>query len=197
MPAYVIYINGWPGVGKLAVARALQPLIPSSQILHNHDLIDPVEKRYPRGHGLYQKKRSEYRQQRLRPMMKDPELKDTVFIFTDSQTEHNDCMGDYTDLALGEDGRRFYSVILHCEQAENERRLQLPGRGGGINGKLTDVGVLRRYREHGDGIWKFGDEDEVEIDVTSPSAEEAAEVVWRFVDRREREGRSWGVDDLP
>ena len=118
MPAYVIYINGWPGVGKLTVARALQLLIPDSQILHNHELIDPVEKRYPRGHGLYQQKRSAYRQERLKPIMTDPALKNTVFIFTDSQTEHNDCMGDYTDLALGEEGRRFYSVILHCEQGE-------------------------------------------------------------------------------
>ncbi|KAK3702436.1 hypothetical protein LTR37_014902 [Vermiconidia calcicola] len=189
MPAYVIYINGWPGVGKLTVARHLQKLIPGSQVLHNHELIDPVEKRYPRGSAKYQIKRAEYRQMRLRPIMEDAKLKDTVFIFTDSQTEHNECVGDYTDLGLGERGRRFYSVVLHCGMEENMRRLTMSGRGGSLNGKLTDGEVLKEYRSRG-SILRFGDDDEVEIDVTDIEPEEASRRVYGFVERREREGRT-------
>lgn len=191
MPAApVIYINAYPGVGKLTIARGLQPLLPNSQILHNHDLIDPVEARYPRGSASYWPKRAEYRKARLKPIMHDPELRDTLFIFTDSKTEYNECVGDYTDLTLGEFGRRFYSVVLHCEAGENERRLVLPGRGEAAgNGKLVDVEVLRGYRGQA-GILRFGDEDEVEIDVTGISAEEAAGRIRGFVERREREGRS-------
>jgi len=189
MPAYVIYINGWPGVGKLTVARALQTLIHGSQVLHNHELIDPVEKHCPRGSAWYQIKRGEYRRSRLKPIMEDARLKDTVFIFTDSQTEYNECVGDFTDLALGEHGRRFYSVVLHCQEDENERRLVMPGRGGGANGKLRDVEVLRQYRSRG-GIYKFGDDDEVEVDITNVDAEMAARTIWEFVARREKEGRS-------
>ncbi|KAK1766698.1 hypothetical protein QBC33DRAFT_83827 [Phialemonium atrogriseum] len=37
-----IYINGYPGVGKLTVAKELEKLIPGSKIYHNHLLIDPV-----------------------------------------------------------------------------------------------------------------------------------------------------------
>ena len=110
MPAHIIYINGWPGVGKLTVARHLQTLIPDSRVLHNHELIDPVEKRYSRTHPAYYAKRGEYRSQRLKPVAKDPALRDTVFIFTDSQAEHTECVGDYTDLALGESGWRLVSL---------------------------------------------------------------------------------------
>lgn len=39
---YSIYINGYPGMGKLAVADALAKLIPRAKILHNHLMIDPV-----------------------------------------------------------------------------------------------------------------------------------------------------------
>lgn len=189
MPAYVIYINGHPGVGKLTVALHLQRLLPSAVVLHNHELIDPVEKHYPRGSAWYQIKRSENRQERFKPIVEDPKLRDTVFIFTDSQTEHNDCVGDYTDLGLGEHGRRFYSVVLHCELEENIRRLTLPGRGGSFNGKLTDAEVLKEYRSK-QSILRFGDDDEIEIDVTEVKPEEAARRIHEFVLGREREGRS-------
>ncbi|KAK4547157.1 hypothetical protein LTR36_001378 [Oleoguttula mirabilis] len=147
LPAPVVYINGFPGVGKLTVARALQPMLPNSRILHNHELIDPVERKYARGSAYYQTMRAEYRQARLKPIIHGPELRDTIFIFTDSQSDYNECMSDYTDLALpfGENGgRRFYSVILHCDAEENERRLVMAGRGQVAgNGKLTDVKLLR------------------------------------------------------
>ena len=189
MPAYVVYINGHPGVGKLAVARHLQKLLPGSKVLHNHELIDPVEKTYPRGSAWYQIKRAEYRQERLKPIKEDLKLRDTVFIFTDSQTEHNDCVSDYTDLMLGDHGRRFYTVILHCELEENIRRLNAPERGGSLNGKLTDVEVLKEYRSK-QSILTFRDDDEIEIDVTDVRPEEAARRVEEFLERREREGRS-------
>jgi broad-specificity NMP kinase len=107
--------------------------------------------------------------------------------------ESSECVSDYTDLCLssekGGQGRRLYSVILECEKEENERRLVLPGRGSGENGKLTDVEVLREYRSRG-GVLKFGDADEIVVDVTRLEPEEAARKVAEFVEKREREGRS-------
>ncbi|KAK5126757.1 hypothetical protein LTR85_009691 [Meristemomyces frigidus] len=193
MAAPVIYINGFPGVGKLTTARALHSLLPGSQILHNHELIDPVEKHCSRGNPHYQAKRTEYRQARLKPISHDPGFHDTLFIFTDSQSKNNECVSDYTDLALpfGENGGRgFYSVILHCEAEENETRLVMAGRGEGAgNGKLTDMERLREYRAR-DRIWKFEDDDEIEIDITSISAQAAAERIKGFIEQREKEGRS-------
>ena len=49
--------------------------------------------------------------------------------------DHNECVSDYTDLCSSFSdgkgwyvlGRRFYSVILECEEKENCRRLQMAG----------------------------------------------------------------------
>ena len=194
MPAFFIYINGMPGVGKLTIARALQPLLSGSRVLHNHELIDPVEIHTSRKSPVYQIERAKYRQKRLKPISEDPELKDTIFIFTDCQSEHNECVSDYTDLCLGTvdggEGRRMYSVILECEVEENCRRLVLHGRGKDAeNGKLTDVTLLREYRSQG-GAWMFEDDDEIVLDVTRMTPEEAAGRIVRFVEQRENEGRS-------
>lgn len=37
-----LYINGFPGVGKLTVAKELQKLVPNSKVYHNHLFIDPI-----------------------------------------------------------------------------------------------------------------------------------------------------------
>ena len=115
---------------------------------------------------------------------------------------YSDCVSDYTDLCLrsasgGVGGRRLYSVICECEEEENVWRLRLPGRGGGENGKLRDGEVLRGYRRRG-GVLRFGDGDEIGLDVTDVEPEEAAGRIVAFVMKREREGRSgvdWGEPD--
>ena len=66
----------------------------------------------------------------------------------------------------------------------------MPGRGGSANGKLMDVEVLKEYWSRG-SIWTFGDDDEIEIDVTCTVPEEVARMVKEFVERRENEGRTW------
>lgn len=189
MPAPEIYINGWPGVGKYTVAKHLQRFFPGSEVLHNHEVIDPVEEHFPRGSAYYQQERATFRRLKLNPIMEDPEQREVIWIFTDSQTEHNECMGDYTDLELGEHGRRFYSVVLECDEDENIRRLTSPGRGGEANRKLTDVKVLKDYRSR-EGIYKFEKDDEIVLDVTSTPAEETAAKIAEFVEMRERGGRT-------
>lgn len=49
-----IYINGFPGVGKLTVAKELQTLLPNAEVVDNHRLIDPVAAIYERSHPRYQ-----------------------------------------------------------------------------------------------------------------------------------------------
>lgn len=54
----LLWINGFPGSGKLSVARELVKLSGNEMILiDNHQLIDPVEARIPRGHPDYQTER--------------------------------------------------------------------------------------------------------------------------------------------
>jgi hypothetical protein len=66
MPAPLIYINAFPGTGKLTIARALVYHISSTNtssqltsvpiLLGNHALIDPVAARYPRDHPTTRRK---------------------------------------------------------------------------------------------------------------------------------------------
>lgn len=185
MPAPVIYLNAFPGTGRLTIARHLAPLIPSSKILDNHQLIDPIESYCPRGHPAYWEERSKLRQKHLAQIKADPA---TVYIFTDSRAEHDECMGDYTDLALYPTSRRFYSVVLECEEGENVRRLECVGRTGG---KLRDAEVLLEHRRKYDGgVWKFGDDDEMVLDVTNVAPQEAARIIFEWWSKREKEGRS-------
>lgn len=41
-----VYINGYPGIGKLTVANELTKIVPSSEVIGNHSLIDPVARKY-------------------------------------------------------------------------------------------------------------------------------------------------------
>lgn len=196
-PAPVIYINGYPGVGKFTIAKALQRLIAGSILIHNHQLIDPIEKKYARGSRPYNEKRSTERHKVLSPIAHDSKTRDTVYIFTDSQIEYNDCVGDYTDLALSSNGngaRRFYSVVLECEFEENVRRLTAPGRGGEGSTKLKEVKVLTEIRERY-STWKFEDGDELVLDVSKLESDQAAVKIKEFFDKRQRDGRTLSTWD--
>lgn len=54
--------------------------------------------------------------------------------------------------------------------------------------------MLREYRRKSSPM-KFGDEDEIEIDVTSVQPAEAARRIIEFVERSERDGRTWVEGD--
>lgn len=72
-----------------------------------------------------------------------------MFIFTDSQTESSQCLQDYVGLSCGKFARKFYSVVLNCDAEENERRLLMADRGHELNGKLTGVVLLKKWRSEG------------------------------------------------
>lgn len=63
MPCW-IYINGYPGVGKLAIGQEVRKLIPKSKIFHNHLMIDPAAAIVDRGTPEYHEIRASIRQHR-------------------------------------------------------------------------------------------------------------------------------------
>lgn len=62
MAAPLIWINGFPGAGKLTVARELGALDERIKVIDNHQLIDPVEARFSRSQPEYQPARKQERQ---------------------------------------------------------------------------------------------------------------------------------------
>lgn len=83
MPAPYIWINGFPGVGKLTAALQLQRLIPQSCLIDNHQLIDVVK--LPRDHPEYNGERERVRDEAYQKYVypdNDPDQLERVVIFT-------------------------------------------------------------------------------------------------------------------
>ncbi|MCJ1310340.1 hypothetical protein MMC25_004004 [Agyrium rufum] len=107
-----------------------------------------------------------------------------TWIFTDQQD--SDLIGsaavqDYIDAAKVR-GSRIISVILTCEVKENVRRLTSGTRGiPGVNEKLTDLAIFKQIVET-EGIYHFGGETEIEVDVTTLKPDEAAKLVFEKIE---------------
>ena len=56
----IVHINGWPGTGKLTIARLLAGRT-GAKLVDNHTLINPAEMLYSRQDPLYRSLRTEIR----------------------------------------------------------------------------------------------------------------------------------------
>ncbi|QGI78362.1 hypothetical protein CEK25_005091 [Fusarium fujikuroi] len=183
MPCFV-YINGYPDIGKLTIAKELQQLLPSSKIYHNHLLIDPIDALVERSSPGYHEMRTVLRRHVLNEIATSEYTKDTTWIFTDARDAS----------AAGEMGAKDYeaaarkrdvsliSIVLECEIEENIRRATNPARNQSISAKLTDETILRPILDK-ESIYRFGNVTELVLDVTKLSSEEAALRIEEHVDR--------------
>ncbi|KAH7202525.1 hypothetical protein BKA60DRAFT_163286 [Fusarium oxysporum] len=75
MPCF-IYINGYPGIGKLTIAKELQQLLPNSKVYHNHLLIDPIDALVERSSPGYHEMRTGLRRYILNEIVTSKHTKD-------------------------------------------------------------------------------------------------------------------------
>jgi thymidylate kinase len=169
----IIHINGWPGCGKLTIARLLAKRL-DGKLLDNHTLLNPAEALFDRADPLHASLRREVRASvlghaaRLKP--------GTLLVLTDALSN------DPTDQAFFDDyrtlaakrGARLISVVLDCDHDENVRRLNSPGRSE--LHKLTRPDFLDHLRANYQLLRPQG-VDLVEIDVSALSADEAAAAI--------------------
>ncbi|CAG7963010.1 unnamed protein product [Penicillium salamii] len=177
-----IYINGYPGVGKLTVAKELCKLLPKAKIVSNHLLIDPVAAVFDRDVEEYQPLRQVLRGEFLKSIATATSTREITWIFTDQQSSSilgTSSAKDYQNAAAIR-GSPFISVITNCDLEENLKRAIGGDRGVGTNTKLTDLGILRRIRESED-IFHFNDENELEIDITQLSPSEVAGKIYDHI----------------
>jgi len=80
--APLVWINGFPGSGKLTVATAIAMLREGVIVLDNHKLIDPVEARISRTHPDYQRERQSYRKAILDEYVCGAAMLSRLVIFT-------------------------------------------------------------------------------------------------------------------
>jgi hypothetical protein len=166
----VLHINGWPGCGKLTIARLVAARL-DARLLDNHTLLNPAEALFGRDDPLHRSLRYKLREivlahaAQLAP--------DVPIVFTDALAD------DPGDAALFEEYRalarkrsaRLVSAILDCGLDENLQRLTQAGRAE--QHKLVRPAVLRDLRDRyvllrPDGV------ETIELDVTRLSAEDAA-----------------------
>ncbi|KAL5088874.1 hypothetical protein Trisim1_006289 [Trichoderma cf. simile WF8] len=145
MAAPVVWINAFPGTGKLTVARELIRLDQSSILIDNHQLIDPVAARFSRDHPQYQTERRRERERAFDNYVLEPTLMSKTIVFTDCQSD--DELGQATAQeylqAAREAKRPFITVYLSCELEVNIKRATSSERVQGTTTKLTDAVMLR------------------------------------------------------
>jgi deoxyadenosine/deoxycytidine kinase len=137
----IIHLNGFPGVGKLTIARELAALL-KGHLVDNHSLINAV---YAAGwaHGSpeYLDLHARITREIYADLSKHP--KDAIQIFTNALTAElpEDRARVDRIRALAETrGVPFVPVTLDCELGENIRRLQFPERS--LKQKLRDAKIL-------------------------------------------------------
>jgi hypothetical protein len=169
----ILHINGWPGCGKLTIARIVAARL-KARLLDNHILLNPAEALFERDNPLHRSLRYKIREVVLSHAAQL--APDVPIVFTDALAD------DAGDAALFDEYRalararlaRLVAVVLDCDPEENVRRLIEAGRAE--QHKLTQVDVLRDLRNRyvllrPDGVEK------VELDVTRLSAEAAASAI--------------------
>lgn len=166
----IVHINGWPGTGKLTIARHLAEYL-GARLADNHTLINPAEALFARGTPLYRSLRATVRTAVLDHVRRADAGQS--FLFTDALSNDefdSRAFDDYATLAAAR-GARFVAVVLDCSVEENLKRLTRAGRARAY--KLTDPQVLMDLRRR-HVLLKGKSDLLIEFDVTDLGADEAA-----------------------
>ncbi|KAK2758672.1 hypothetical protein FQN54_003362 [Arachnomyces sp. PD_36] len=177
--APLVWINGFPGSGKLTIATAIAQLHEPAVVLDNHKLIDPVEARCPRTHPDYNKERRLYRQAVLDEFVCDETTLSKLVIFTDFQSSNElgrDVAMEYRDAAR-RSGRPFIPVYLTCDMDANVQRIASLERVDSGTKKLTDAQQLQALRGRCE-LFRFDECPSFTVDSTHlPPLEAAAKIL--------------------
>lgn len=174
----IVHINGWPGVGKLTVARIVSQRV-GYRLVDNHMLLNPAEVLFSRDDPLHGSLRKtirkaffEHAAQRTEPSL----------IFTNALADDPGDRVFHEEVAELANCRpsQLISVVLDCAEEENLRRLQDEQRK--LHLKLTDGDVLKSIRSR---YGLFFPENCLAIDTTHLPPEAVA---MQIVDHIERVG---------
>lgn len=196
----VLLLNGFPGVGKLTIAKALEAKLKLDDTPHrlidNHLLIDPVVAIEPVRNTAHYALRKSFRKTAFEGLkgLKEERL---VIIFTTAlstsylPTPYDDIdqFEEYADIAEAR-GVPLVVVNIVCDLGTNSRRLCSKERKEvGGKTKLVDVDVLERLRretsvldrEQAMACRKEGIIFYFELDTSELVVEQATQKVWEFL----------------
>ncbi len=173
MSGPIIHINGWPGTGKLTIARELSRLI-GARLLDNHSVLDPAHALFDRRDPLHHSLRRALRSaifDHLRRM----ELQ-TALIFTDALSDdvHDSAVFDEYRQLAAERAAPFVAVVLDIDAERNLERLTAAGRAE--RHKLTNPKILAALRAN-HRLLRAAELPLVELDVSELAPAEAAGIL--------------------
>jgi hypothetical protein len=170
----IIYINGWPGVGKLTVGRIIAGRL-SARLVHNHLILNPAFAITEHGSPAFIELTRRIRRLLLEFIEQMPEGEH--FVLTDA-LEEGSALSDeiFAGVQRLAERRRvpLLSVSLDCDADENARRLTAAGRTE--MGKLTAVEVLMGFRKTFT-LLRPEVPHHLDLDTTDMTPEDAAEAI--------------------
>ncbi|KAM0253078.1 hypothetical protein ACHAQJ_007454 [Trichoderma viride] len=180
----VVWINGFPGTGKLTTAREFALIYMQSILIDNHQLIDPVAARFSRNHPQYQAERRRQREWVFEKYVLESSLLLNTIIFTDFQSDNE--LGQATAQeycqAAQKAGRPFVPIYLSCDVEVNIERATSWERTFGTTTKLTDADIIRDLRSRCK-LFQFGSPYETfHIDTTNLTPVDVALMIQTHVD---------------
>ncbi|KAF5502970.1 Ribose-5-phosphate isomerase [Colletotrichum fructicola] len=180
-PRPMVYINGFPGTGKLTVGKVLDTASDKIKLVHNHLLINPAEAVLSRDQPGYQDLRRRIRSAIFESLIHEPSTYSTLYVFTDAQTANeagSAVCQEYKDCA-DRRGCEFIPITLDCDEQTNLGRLIEGGRQA--EGKLIDTELLKLFRA-GEDLYDFdGHPHRLRIDVSHLSPQVAASEILAHV----------------
>ncbi|KAJ5180679.1 hypothetical protein N7492_003889 [Penicillium capsulatum] len=178
----IIHLNGFPGVGKLTIARHLTSRL-SANLIHNHLLVNPADAVLHRTQPGYQTLRRAIRAAVLDALADEPATYGTSYVFTDFQSSDElgaSVCAEYIAAAVGRDAP-FIPVVLLCDEDVNMQRLVSPERE--TYSKLMDVELVARFRREKE-VCRLGKHPNFfELDVSGLEPGEAARRIYDHVVR--------------
>ena len=140
----IVHLNGYPGTGKLTIARALAQRL-NARVLDNHTLMNPAAALFARDDTKYPPFRAAIRKLVFDHALSLPQ--DTQLIVTDAFSDGpaDRQMFDEIKTLAARRNDVYRPVVLEVEGAENIARLTSPERDG--MKKLTDATILTRLRD--------------------------------------------------
>lgn len=172
----IIHINGWPGVGKLTVARIVADRL-DAHLVDNHVILNPALAIAEHGSPAFTAISEEIRSILARHIEATPPGE--IFVFTDALEEGAPvCTAIFERVVQLAEKRAvsLLSVCLDCNPAENARRLTDPRRAE--QRKLTDVDTLTGYRNTLT-LLRPPVDHRLDLDTTDLSPEAAADRILR------------------